>query len=75
LRLLTVREAAELLGVSRRQIDKWTMESDLKYILVGRERRYPVWHLEEFQRSQLGIVSERTEIFLESGVPPLTRVR
>jgi len=48
------------------------MQSDLKYIMVGRERRYPVWHLEEFQHLRLGITDEEAEEFLQSGVRPLT---
>lgn len=60
-RMLTVRETCELLGVSRAQINKWMLEGALTAIYVGRERRFPIWYLREFQGDQLGVLATKIQ--------------
>jgi excisionase family DNA binding protein len=72
-RMLTVRETCALLGVSRRQIDRWMTENGLQAIFVGRERRFPVWYLRAFEASLLGMMESKVEDILGSGGNHLTR--
>ena len=47
-KLLTVSEAADLLGLGRSKAYELVMRGELKSILIGRARRVPVAALDEF---------------------------
>jgi excisionase family DNA binding protein len=53
MRLLTLRETTQLLGVGRGQIDSWMLQGKLRAIFVGKQRRFPLWHIRRFQESLL----------------------
>ncbi len=49
-RLLSVVEAASVLGVSKEQVLQWFLDGTLPYVLVGRDRRTSVLMITEWQR-------------------------
>ena len=53
-RLLTVKEAAQLLHVSTRTIDRWRLEGMLPFLKLGRVIRVAESELEAFVRSGRG---------------------
>ena len=53
-RLLTVKEAAQLLHVSTRTIDRWRLDGMLPFLKLGRLIRIAENELEAFMRSGRG---------------------
>ena len=53
IRLYTVRDAAEKLGVSPKMLRDKIDSGEIGYVRWGNQRRIPHWHLEEWQRRQV----------------------
>ena len=59
-RMLTVTEAAALLGVSVAMLRQVVMEGEILFIPWGNERRVPVWELRRWQQTRMtNALSER----------------
>lgn len=50
LRLLSLREAAKLVGVDRTYLARLVHSGEIKTVLVGTQARLPVWALREWQQ-------------------------
>ena len=48
--LLTVRQAASLLGVDRSTLWRWEKEGYLKPVRIGRKVRYPMYAIEAIKK-------------------------
>ena len=63
-RMLTIKEAAELMGVSQTLLRRKLADEDT--IAWGNERRLPYWYLLELQKKWLGSIGKRVDEMLMS---------